>query len=227
MSRYRPRMAARRVLGAGRRSIRPCAAPSGAGYHAGMSAPKILAFAGSLRAGSFNKQMVRVAARGAEAVGAEVTVLELDSLSLPVFDEDLEARGTPENAKKLREMFIAADGLLIASPEYNSSVSAALKNAIDWASRPGDSGLPGLAAYQGKSAAIMAASPGGLGGLRGLVHLRAILGNLQMVVLPGQFALSNAAAAFDDQGQLTDEKQAARVEGLGRGLAEHLIQQAK
>lgn len=190
-----------------------------------MTAPQILAFSGSLRAESFNQKMVRQAARGAEAAGAEVTVIHLADLALPVFSEDLEAQGTPDSAKKLREMMIAADGFLIASPEYNSSLTAALKNAIDWASRPGDSGLPGLAAYAGKAAAIMAASPGGLGGLRGLVHLRAILGNLQMIVLPEQFALSNAGSAFDEQGQLADEKTAVRVEGLGRGLAEFLTKQ--
>lgn len=192
-----------------------------------MTKPKILAFAGSLRADSFNKKMVRIAARGAQAAGADVTVIDLDALSLPVFDEDLEAKGTPENATKLREMMIAADGLLIASPEYNSSLSGALKNAIDWASRPGDSGLPSLAAYAGKAATIMAVSPGGLGGLRGLVHLRAILGSLQMIVLPGQFALRNAAAAFGEDGELADADKAAKVEGLGRGLAEFLTQQHK
>ncbi|MEL7087282.1 MAG: NAD(P)H-dependent oxidoreductase [Planctomycetota bacterium] len=169
------------------------------GYALPMSQPKILAFAGSLRAGSFNKKMVRVAARGAEAAGAEVVAFDLDAFPLPLFDEDLEARGTPENALKLRGMMLEADGMLIASPEYNSSVTGALKNAIDWCSRPCDHNNSGLAAYAGKAATIMAASTGGLGGLRGLVHLRAILGNLQMIVLPGQMALSNAADAFGDE----------------------------
>ncbi|MEM7624229.1 MAG: NAD(P)H-dependent oxidoreductase [Planctomycetota bacterium] len=192
-----------------------------------MSQPAVLAFSGSLRAGSYNKKMVRIAARAAEAAGADVKVLDLDTLSLPIFNEDTEAQGTPDNALKLRGMMLDADGFLIASPEYNSSVSAALKNAIDWASRPCARNPSGLAAYAGKSATIMSASPGNLGGLRGLVHLRAILGNLQMIVLPEQFALSSAGDAFDERGELTDEKAAARVEGLGRGLAECLIQQLK
>lgn len=186
-----------------------------------MSKPHILAFAGSLRAGSYNKKLVRVAAAAAEQAGAQVTVINLDDLPLPLFDEDLEAKGTPENATRLKALMKEADGFLIASPEYNSSVSAALKNAIDWASRPAE-GEPPLAAFAGKAATIMAASPGGLGGLRGLVTLRSILGNIQVVVLPDQHALSKAHEAFDDNDQLKDEKTAEKIAGLGRGLAEFL-----
>lgn len=186
-----------------------------------MSQPHILAFAGSLRAGSFNKKLVRCAAAAAEKSGAKVTVIDLDAYPLPLFDEDLEAKGTPENATKLKALIKSADGFLIASPEYNSSLSAALKNAIDWASRSAE-GEPPLAAFAGKAAVIMAASPGGLGGLRGLVHLRAILGNIQVIVLPQQYALSKAHEAFDDQDQLKDEKTAETIAGLGRRLAEFL-----
>ncbi|MEM9915033.1 MAG: NAD(P)H-dependent oxidoreductase [Planctomycetota bacterium] len=186
-----------------------------------MSPPHILAFAGSLRAESFNKKLVRCAASAAEAAGAKVTVINLDDYALPVFDEDLEKQGTPENATKLKELMKSADGFLIASPEYNSSVSAALKNAIDWASRPAEGEAP-LAAFAGKAAVLMATSPGGLGGLRGLVHLRAILGNIQVIVLPQQYALPKAHEAFDDQGQLKDAKAAETVAGLGRRLAEFL-----
>jgi len=186
-----------------------------------MSQPHILAFAGSLRAGSYNKKLVRCAASAAEAGGAKVTVIDLDDYPLPLFDEDLEAKGTPENATKLKELMKSADGFLIASPEYNSSLSAALKNTIDWASRKAD-GEPPLAAFAGKAAVIMAASPGGLGGLRGLVHLRAILGNIQVIVLPQQYALSKANEAFDDQDQLKDGKTAETIGGLGRRLAEFL-----
>src|SRR6266446_5332539 len=99
--------------------------------------PRILAFAGSTRAASFNKRLVRIAARGAEAAGAEVTVIDLRDLPLPLFDQDQEAaEGPPENAKRLKALMVASDGFLIASPEYNSSISAVLKNTIDWASRP-------------------------------------------------------------------------------------------
>ena len=106
------------------------------GYSSGMNQPKIVAFSGSLRAGSFNKKLVALAAEAARAAGAEVTVVDLRDLALPLFDEDLEAAsGLPDGAKKFKALLRASDGFLIASPEYNSSVTGALKNAIDWASR--------------------------------------------------------------------------------------------
>ncbi|HIK08909.1 MAG TPA: NAD(P)H-dependent oxidoreductase [Oscillatoriaceae cyanobacterium M33_DOE_052] len=144
--------------------------------------PKILAFAGSTRADSYNKKMVKIAAAGAKAAGAEVTYLDLRDLPLPLFDEDLQAQeGFPENARKLKELMLAHQGLLIASPEYNSSITAVLKNAIDWASRPSEPGEQMLACFNGKVATIMSASPGGMGGMRGLVHLRSILGNINVI----------------------------------------------
>src|SRR5260370_14472073 len=94
--------------------------------------PKILAFAGSLRKDSYNKKLVQIAAAGARAAGAEVTYLDLHDLPLPVFDEDLEkADGLPANARRLKDLFLAHHGLLISAPEYNSSITAVLKNAID------------------------------------------------------------------------------------------------
>src|SRR5262245_60812982 len=164
--------------------------------------PKILAFAGSTREGSFNKKLVRIAAAGARAAGAEVSTLDLRDLPLPLYDGDLEARdGLPENAKKLKELMVAHQGFLISSPEYNSSVTGVLKNAIDWASRPAP-GEPSLVAFTGKAAALMSASPGALGGLRGLVHLRAILSNINVLVLPDQVAVPLAGEAFVDDGTL-------------------------
>lgn len=184
-----------------------------------MPTPKILAFAGSLRRDSYNKKMVAVAARGARDAGADVTVLDLASIPLPVFDEDLEARdGLHPNARKLKDLMIASHGLLIASPEYNSSMSAALKNAIDWASRPVQGEAP-LAAFANKVVGVMSASPGGLGGLRGLVHLRAVLGNIQSIVLPDQFALTMAHEAFNDDGSMKDPRKQQIVEGIGRRVA--------
>lgn len=184
-----------------------------------MPQPKILAFAGSLRKGSFNKMLVKIAADGARKAGAEVTFIDLRELPLPVFDEDLEKeQGTPHNAKRLKQFFMEHQGLLIASPEYNSSVSAALKNAIDWVSRPVQ-GEPPLAAFDGKVASIMAASPGALGGLRGLVTLRSILGNIRVIVLPEQVAVVKAHEAFNAQGSLNDARQAAAVEKLGANVA--------
>ena len=188
-----------------------------------MSQPRIVAFAGSLRAGSFNKKLLAIAADAARAAGAEVTIIDLRELALPLFDQDLEdATGLPEGAKKLKALLRASDGFLIASPEYNSSVTAALKNAIDWASRAETDDEPPLAAYRGKTAALCAASPGALGGLRGLVTLRSILGNIGVIVLPDQVCIATAHEAFDDTGKLKDERKAKQVAALAKALVETL-----
>ena len=122
-----------------------------------------------------------------------MTLLDLRDYPMPLYDGDLEeASGIPEPARRFKQVLIEHDGFLIASPEYNSSISPALKNAIDWASRPVP-GEPALVAYQGKTAGLMAASPGALGGLRGLVHVRAILGNIGVLVIPEQIAVSSAS----------------------------------
>ncbi len=183
------------------------------------SQPRILAFAGSTRKDSFNKRLVKIAAAGARSAGAEVTVLDLRDVPLPLYDGDLEAgEGLPPNAKKLKEIFLSHDGLLISSPEYNSSITAVLKNVIDWVSRPVPGEAP-LACFNGKVAAIMSASPGALGGLRGLVHLRAILGNINVLVIPDQIAVAKAHESFNDDGSLKDAKQQASIEGIGAKLA--------
>lgn len=188
--------------------------------------PRILAFAGSTRTDSFNKKLVKIAARGAELAGAEVTLVDLRDFPMPLFDEDLEASaGLPEPATRLKQLMVEHDGLMISSPEYNSSVTAVLKNTIDWCSRAaggGPAGKEGLVAYAGKGAVLMSASPGALGGLRGLVHLRSILGNIGVILLPNQIAISRAHEAFSPEGNLKDATQQANVEGLGRKLAELL-----
>src|SRR5499427_5803480 len=183
---------------------------------------RILAFAGSTRRESFNKKLVPIAAKGARDAGAEVTMIDLRDFPLPVFDQDLEAeQGMPENGKKLKQLFIDHDGLLIASPEYNSSITAVLKNAIDWASRPAP-GEPSLIAFRGKGATLMSVSPGALGGLRGLVHVRSILSNIGVIVLPEQIAVARAHEAFRPDGSLLDPKQQAGSEGRGKTLASFL-----
>lgn len=184
------------------------------------SKPKLLAFAGSLRKDSLNKKLLKVAIKGAEAAGGEVTFIDLKDYPMPIYDGDIEAaEGLPENAKKLKELFFAHQGLLIASPEYNSSISAALKNAIDWVSRP----LPGegmLACFEGKTAGLLAASPGALGGLRGLVTVRSILGNIRVLVIPDQVAVPKANEAFNNDGTMKDAKVEASVKKVGQVLAE-------
>jgi len=185
--------------------------------------PKILAFAGSTRTDSYNKKLVKIALAGAQAAGADVTYIDLRDLPLPLYDEDLEAQeGLPANAKTLKNLLMSHQGLLIASPEYNSSLTAVLKNAIDWASRP-LADEPPLAAFTGKVAAIMSASPGGLGGLRGLVHLRSILGNIKVLVLPDQVAVPNAYEAFNFDGSLKNPKQQESIQKLGERLANILF----
>ncbi len=180
---------------------------------------KILAFAGSARQESFNKKLVKIAAEGARTAGAEVTYLDFRDLPLPLYDEDLEAaEGLPANARELKALLKAHQGFLVACPEYNSSITPLLKNAIDWASRP-EPGEPSLVCFKEKVAALMSASPGGLGGLRGLVHVRSILGNIGVLVLPDQKAIGNAAQAFDQNGNLNDQSQQSAILQLGNKLA--------
>lgn len=187
-----------------------------------MAPAKILAFAGSAREDSFNKKLVKTAAEGARAAGAEVTYLDLRDLPMPLYDQDLEAKeGLPANVLKMKELMRSHHGFLIACPEYNSSITPLLKNTIDWASRaePGEPPLL-LSSFRGKVAALLAASPGGLGGLRGLIHVRDILGNIGTIVLPEQQVVSNAYNAFDENGNLKDEDQQAKVQAIGARLAE-------
>ena len=187
-----------------------------------MTVPRILAFAGSLRKDSYNKKLVQIAAAAARRAGADVTVIDLKDYPLPIYDGDIEAAtGIPENAQKLKKIFLEHDGLLISAAEYNSSITAVLKNVIDWVSRAAPNEAP-LACYNGKVATLMSASPGALGGLRGLVHVRAILGNINVIVLPSQIAVTKAHEAFNDDGTLKDAKQQASVEGLGKTLADVL-----
>ena len=182
------------------------------------NSPKILAFAGSTREASYNKMLVKIAAEGARAAGAEVTYVDLRDLPMPLFDEDLEAKeGLPENAGKFKDLLIAHQGLLLASPEYNSSITAILKNAIDWASRPRPE-EPMLACFKDKVAVLMSASPGALGGLRGLTHVRSILSSIGVLVLPDQKAIPKAYEAFDTDGRLKDLTQQVAVEQLGSKL---------
>lgn len=185
-----------------------------------MSKVKIIALAGSLRKDSVNKKLVRIAAQAATEAGAEVTYVDLKDFPMPIYDQDIEdASGLPEHAQRLKELFKSHQGIIIASPEYNSSVSAALKNAIDWISRQGE-GEKALAAFDGKVAALLSASPGGLGGLRGLVHLRSILGNIKVTVLPDQIAVSQAYEAFNEKGELLDAAKQKTVKALGAKLVE-------
>ena len=169
---------------------------------------KILMFAGSARKASTNKQLAALAASTAQQGDVDVTLINLKDFEMPIYDGDLEGdTGLPENAKRLKKLFLEHDGLFIASPEYNSSFSPLLKNALDWISRPHTENEPPLWAYTGKVAALGSVAPGALGGLRGLVPLRMMLGNIDVTVVPNQVAISNGFSAFDDAGLLKDERQ--------------------
>ena len=178
---------------------------------------KILAFAGSTRESSYNKKLVNIAAKIAQNTGAQVTVIDLRDYPLPLYDGDLEEKsGVPDNALAVRAMMMERHGIILSCPEYNSAISAVLKNTIDWVSRPVPN-QPALAAFTGKTAALLAASPGALGGLRGLASVRSILSNLGMIVVPKQYALSNAAKAFNND-SLKDESTHDRVSDVIRQL---------
>lgn len=175
---------------------------------------KILAFAGSARRESFNRKLIAFATERAREQGAEVSLIELRDFPMPLYDGDLEdEHGPPEHATRLYELMKQHDGLLLACPEYNSSITPLLKNTIDWVSRPREGEQP-LAAFSGKVAALLSASPGQLGGLRGLVHVRSILSNIGVLVVPNQVAVSRAHKAFDEDGAIRDEGVAKRIEGV-------------
>ena len=186
--------------------------------------PKILAFAGSLRKDSFNKKLVKIAIKGAQEAGADVTYIDLNDYPLPVYNQEIEdTQGLPENALKLKELMWKNDGFLISCPEYNSSMPAAFKNAIDWASRMAKPDEVYLSCFIDKVVTLMSASPGELGGLRSLVHVRAMLNNIYSLVLPRQKCIPKADKAFDFEGNLVDPKQQSEVINLGKQLTEYLI----
>ncbi len=181
---------------------------------------RVAVISGSLRKGSYNTKLARFVAGkirgggGGGGGGVEIDEISLLDLDLPLMNEDVEKQGLPAGVLDLKKRLIAADVLLIASPEYNGSLSPALKNAIDWASRPREGEAP-LACFKGKVGGLLAASPGKLGGLRGLRHLRQILTQIQTVVHPNEFALSSAHEAFDEAGNLKDETTAKLAVGVG------------
>jgi chromate reductase, NAD(P)H dehydrogenase (quinone) len=182
--------------------------------------PQILAFAGSLRTGSLNKRLIRVAAEAARAAGAAVTLIDLRDYPLPPYDGDIEANeGLPPAAVALKDLFKAHAGLLISAPEYNGGISGALKNAIDWISRRGDDDRR-LVAFSGKFAGLMAASPGRIGAIRGLGQLRHVLTTVGVLVVPQQQGIHAADQAFDVAGRLKDPAQQAAIEAIAQRLVD-------
>ena len=172
-----------------------------------MSTPKILAFSGSTRKESFNKKLLHHTAELCRKAGAEVTEIDLAQYELPIYNSDFEEEsGLPKAAAELKDLFKEHDALLISCPEYNGSITPLLKNIIDWVSRPREGEKP-LEPYNGRVVSLISASPGALGGLRGLVHVRAILGGVGCIVLPMQVAVGGANKSLDDTGAPTAEPQ--------------------
>jgi NAD(P)H-dependent FMN reductase len=183
----------------------------------------IVAFAGSARSGSWNRKLVRIAAEGASAAGADVELLELIDYPMPLMNEDLEAeKGMPEAAARFKDKLREAQGFIISAPEYNSSITPLLKNCLDWASRSQKPDEKPLSAFRGNHAVLMSASPGSLGGMRGLVILRMMLGELGVTVIPAYRCISLADEAFAEDGSLKDKKAHKAVLQLGAALAETL-----
>jgi chromate reductase, NAD(P)H dehydrogenase (quinone) len=175
---------------------------------------KILVLAGSLRKGSFNKKLARAAAESIRKAGGDATLIELNDFPMPLYDGDLEeSSGIPEPARRFKKLMIEHDGFLIASPEYNSSIPGTLKNTLDWASRS-EPGEKSLTAYTNKVAALLSASTGQLGGIRGLAQLRSMLGNIGVLLLPDQHAVSRANEAFDEEDRLKDSKIQEKIDKI-------------
>jgi NAD(P)H-dependent FMN reductase len=180
---------------------------------------KVLALCGSTRRDSLNKNLLDVAAQGARDEGAEVTFISLGDYPLPLYDADLEKEyGSPGNAHALQEYLAAHDALLVASPEHNGGYTAMLKNAIDWMSRPAPNWQSGALLFAGKTAAVMSASPGPMGGIRSMLGMRGVLEKLGTLVIPQGFSLGAAHQAFGTDRQLIDEKASAEVHAVGRAL---------
>lgn len=163
---------------------------------------KVLSFAGSTRLDSFNKKLAIEATKIAKEMGADATFIDLKDLSIPFYDEDLEKNlGMPEGVKKLRQLMIQSDYIIISSPNYNGSFTAVLKNALDWASR-GEDGKSSRDAFKGKKFMIISSSPGQKGGVNGLRHLREVITNIGGEVMPEEFGVPNANISFNNEGQI-------------------------
>lgn len=166
----------------------------------------VLLFAGSVRKESYNKKLIVEASKMVKELGASPTVIDLSDYPMPFYNEDLEIEiGLPENAKRLRHLMIESRVIVIASPEYNSSIPGILKNALDWASRSEQKGAS-RDAFKGKTFILLSASPGSLGGKRGLEHLRRIISDVGGIVLPNELSIAEAYTAFDKAGSLKDVK---------------------
>jgi chromate reductase, NAD(P)H dehydrogenase (quinone) len=184
-----------------------------------MSLLKILVIPGSLRTGSHNVKLAAAAAHEFALAGVEVTRISLADFPLPIYDGDLQAKsGVPKNAVNLKRMMSVHHGVLLVTPEYNSSVPPLLKNTIDWVSRVQDTHEARGQVFRERTFAIAAASEGRLGGSRALQALRLILSSCQALVIPNQLALSFADQAYDEMDRLKKEADIVALKALVRQL---------
>lgn len=189
-----------------------------------MQKPKILLFAGSIRAGSHNARFVGTLAKALALKEAEVTRITLHDYPLPIYHGDDESEnGPPENAVKLARLFNSHDAVVIVSPEYNASFTPLLKNTIDWVSRIKQDDNGPLIPYRNKVFAIASASPGKFAGMRSLIHLRACLVSTGALVLSEQVSVGNAGNAFDEADELLDERTRAMVDSF----CNHVVEKAQ
>ncbi len=190
-----------------------------------MTTAHILAFAGSSRKDSWNRKVLEVAVAGARDAGANVTVANLADYAMPIYNADWHVEnGVPPAMRELRKLMMAANGLLIASPEYNASLTPLLKNTIDWLSQDvgKDKDENGNAPFEGKIGGLMGASNGGFGTIRALPHVSYILSNLGVFMLP-VVAVPGVAKSFDENGVMTNERAKKMLSGLGARLAQTIV----
>lgn len=187
---------------------------------------KVLCIAGSARAQSLNKKLARAAAAAIGAAGGEANFADLAEFPMPLYDGDAEAAaGPPEAARRLASLIAGHGGLFIASPEYNASIPPLLKNSLDWVSRIRDSGIAdlptGIDVVRSRVIALGAASPGGTGGMRGLIAVRYTLEmGFGALVLPDQVLVPRAGQAFGDDGALADKDANDRLQALAARLVQ-------
>jgi len=190
-----------------------------------MNKPLILVMAGSTRKQSVHRMLARQTVEALQAAGADAVFADLRDYPLPIYDGDLEEeQGRPAAAVELKELARRADGFLLASPEYNGSYPAVLKNAIDWISRP-DPGERHLAVFRGKPAGIVSATPGPHGGSRGLKQLRELLGMIGVAV-EDQLGIADSGGAFDGSGRLARAADIAALDRLASTVAQAAAQGA-
>lgn len=186
-----------------------------------MRQPRILVFPGSNRTGSWNAKLAGRLMEALSDLDCEPSLITLRDYPMPIFDQDLEDRdGPPEAALKLARLFHEHDGVIVVSPEYNTSVTPLVKNTVDWVSRVSSDAAGPLIPYRNKVFGLASASPGKFGGIRGLFHLRATLGNCGAFVIPGQVSITLAEKAFDEKGELVDAANRRQLENFCKAMVE-------